>query len=200
MRLSKPLFNRFMICVPKSVPFATMANRKQHDKGSGIFSLISLISLHLCYRLLLSNNISLSLSDPSLCHTKSHILFESHRKFIKCQCVDESGSACNKDTTKPIATYELLFDSIVSTNQLSINPQCIILGTEKDIQQIRMPSYNYFTCSCSTSFNNSIAISSLGSFVPSSPRKALASIEVLICSICSSWFSIKLRAFESLLK
>ncbi len=117
MRLSKPLFNRFMICVPKSVPFATMANRKQHDKGSGIFSLISLISLHLCYRILLSNNISLSLSDPSLCHTKSHILFESHRKFTKCQCVDESGSACNKDTTKPIATYEYsLIQSYPQTN------------------------------------------------------------------------------------
>ena len=45
--------------------------------------------------------------------------------------------------------------------------------TIKDIQLIWMPSYNYFTCFCSTSFSNSIAFSSVGSFVPSLPRKAL---------------------------
>ena len=92
MRPREPLFDRFVKYVSKSVPFGTyMLYQKQHEKAAISFPLISLKSLHPWFRLSLSNNISLLLSVLLLYRTKTNLLFESCRKFTKCQFVNTGG-------------------------------------------------------------------------------------------------------------
>ena len=66
-----------------------------------------------------------------------------------------------------------------------------VTGITKRTSGIRCPFIN-LTFSCNTSLSSSIALSSVESFVPSSPRKALKRTDCLVCSTFSNASSNKL--------
>lgn len=92
MRLSKPLFNRFMICVPISVPFETIAYQKEHDKSSEIFPFdITLMGIDYV--------IGYPCRTTSIYYyTFYYFIALSHKDYLNRvgnlpnECVDESGS------------------------------------------------------------------------------------------------------------
>lgn len=123
-----------------------VAYRKQCDKGCSIFSLISLIRLHLCYRFII---------EYEYFHSSSFAVINHNDNLSR---VGNFPNACARwgftiQKKHPTNLDALLF---------------------------------YFTCSWSTSFSNSIALSSLGSFVPSSPRKAFERMDCFKRSILFS--------------
>ena len=67
-----------------------------------------------------------------------------------------------------------------------------VTGITKGHLELDVLLLTYLTFSCNTSLSSSIALSSVESFVPSSPRKALKRTDCLVCSTFSNASSNKL--------